>query len=133
MNDDGTMARLVDLASFSGKHNLKIGTIADLIAHRRRKECLVKRIHEGTLDSRFGGNFKMIVYANTLEYAEHIVLVKGDIASTKSPVRVRMHAVDILGIFWGKAVSRFCTRPWSISRRRGAELSSFCANPTPET
>ncbi len=102
MNDDGTMARLADLAAFSGKHNLKIGTIADLIAHRRRNECLVKRIHEGTLDSRFGGNFKMIVYANTIEYAEHIVLVKGDIAAAKSPVLVRMHAVDILGDILGK-------------------------------
>ncbi|MCB9976017.1 MAG: 3,4-dihydroxy-2-butanone-4-phosphate synthase [Rhodospirillales bacterium] len=102
MNDDGTMARLNDLVAFSQKHNLKIGTIADLIAYRRRTECLVKRIHEGTLESRFGGTFKLIVYANTLEYAEHIVLVKGDVTSAKDPVLVRMHAVDILGDILGK-------------------------------
>lgn len=101
MNDDGTMSRLPDLVAFAQRHNLKIGTIADLIAYRRRSENLVRRIHEGTVESRFGGAFKMIVYANTLEYAEHIALIKGDIEKAGGPVLVRMHAVDIMGDMLG--------------------------------
>lgn len=96
MNDDGTMARLSDLVQVAQKHNLKIGTIADLIQYRRQNECLVKRIHEGQLSSRYGGDFKMYLYANQVQYAEHIVLVKGDIATGGDPVMVRMHAVDIM-------------------------------------
>ncbi|MGB3215410.1 MAG: 3,4-dihydroxy-2-butanone-4-phosphate synthase, partial [Alphaproteobacteria bacterium] len=131
MNDDGTMARLDDLGAFSRKHNLRIGTIADLIAHRRRKECLVKRIHEGTLDSRFGGNFKMIVYANTLEYAEHIVLVKGDIASTKSPVLVRMHAVDILGDILGKGSESILHKAMEHIAQEGRGVIVILREPNP--
>ena len=102
MNDDGSMARLPDLFGFADKHQLKIGSIADLIAFRRRTESLVKRIFEDNFSSRYGGNFKFYLYANTVQYAEHIVLVKGDIAASKSPVLVRMHAVDFLEDILGK-------------------------------
>ena len=95
MNDDGTMARLPDLVAFAQRHNLKLGTIADLIAHRRRTERLVKRVQEGTFDHVAGGEWKLIVYANTVEYQEHLALVKGDL-SGPDPVLVRMHAVDLL-------------------------------------
>ncbi len=94
MNDDGTMARLPDLVGFAQMHGLKIGTIADLIAYRRKYDHFVKRLLETTFDSHHGGDWKMVVYANTLEYAEHIALVKGDIA-TPDPVLVRMHAINI--------------------------------------
>lgn len=94
MNDDGTMARLPDLIGFAQRHGLKIGTIESLIAYRRRTESLVKRIHENVFSSRHGGAFKLYIYANTIEYAEHVALVKGDIAKAKDPVLVRMHAVD---------------------------------------
>ncbi len=98
MNDDGTMARLDDLALFATKHDLKIGTIADLIAHRRRTEIMVKSIHEEKFTSRFGGEFNLHLYISEIEYAEHIALVKGDISnSNNDPVLVRMHAVDIIG------------------------------------
>ncbi|PCJ99839.1 MAG: 3,4-dihydroxy-2-butanone-4-phosphate synthase [Zetaproteobacteria bacterium] len=97
MNDDGTMARLDDLVGFAQLHNLKIGTIADLIAHRRRNEKLVKCIHETVLSSRYGGDFNLYIYAVQIEYAEHIALVKGDISNTDEPVLVRMHAMNILG------------------------------------
>lgn len=97
MNDDGSMARLPDLVSYAQRHGLKIGAIADLIAYRRRTESLVKKIHEGDFTSHFAGDFKLHIYVNTIEYAEHIVLVKGDIGSLDEPVPVRMHAVDILG------------------------------------
>src|SRR5580700_8405391 len=95
MNDDGTMARLPDLIAFAQRHNLKLGTIADLIAHRRLTERLVKRVAEGDFDHVAGGNWRVVVYANTVEYQEHVALVKGDLSGVE-PVLVRMHAVDLL-------------------------------------
>jgi 3,4-dihydroxy 2-butanone 4-phosphate synthase/GTP cyclohydrolase II len=95
MNDDGTMARLPDLIAFAKQHQLHIGTIADLISYRRRQEKLVKREIETTLNSRYGGEFRMVIYTNTLNYAEHIALVKGEI-DPKKPTLVRVHALDVL-------------------------------------
>lgn len=95
MNDDGTMARLPDLIAFAQLHGLKIGTIADLIAYRRKHDNLVRRDLETTIESQFGGAFDLKVYLNTLEYAEHIALVKGDISGDE-PVLVRMHAVNVI-------------------------------------
>ena len=94
MNDDGTMARLPDLVKFAQFHNLKIATIADLIAYRRRHETIVKRTHEIDFESRYGGRFRLLVYVNRVEYAEHIALVKGDVGG--GPVLVRMHALNVL-------------------------------------
>jgi 3,4-dihydroxy 2-butanone 4-phosphate synthase/GTP cyclohydrolase II len=94
MNDDGTMARLPDLVKFAQFHGLKIGTIADLIAYRRRYDHFVQRTIERPFESLNGGEWKMSVYVNQLEYAEHIALVKGDV-TTPEPVLVRMHAVNI--------------------------------------
>ena len=95
MNDDGTMARLPDLVEFAKKHSIKIATIADLISHRRRSEKLVERVIESDFQSQHGGLFRMIVYTATLDYAEHIALVKGEI-DAKSPVHVRMHSLNLL-------------------------------------
>jgi 3,4-dihydroxy 2-butanone 4-phosphate synthase/GTP cyclohydrolase II len=95
MNDDGTMARLPDLVSFAQFHGLKIGAIADLIAYRRRTDRTIERSIETTLDSRFGGVWRMIVYVNTASYAEHVALVKGEIGDDP-PVLVRMHAMNVL-------------------------------------
>ena len=94
MNDDGTMARLPDLVPFAQLHGLKIGTIADLIQYRRKYDHFVKRKLESPFESHNGGEWKLCVYVNELDYAEHIALVKGDI-STPEPVMVRMHAVNI--------------------------------------
>ncbi|UUX50229.1 3,4-dihydroxy-2-butanone-4-phosphate synthase [Nisaea acidiphila] len=95
MNDDGTMARLPDLVQFAQYHGLKVATIADLIEYRRRTESVVQRSVETTLDSSFGGDWRMIVYVNKITYAEHVALVKGDI-TTDDPVLVRMHALSIM-------------------------------------
>jgi 3,4-dihydroxy 2-butanone 4-phosphate synthase/GTP cyclohydrolase II len=95
MNDDGTMARLPELAAFAQHHNLKLGTIADLIAHRRRTERLVRRVQSGNLHHAAGGDWDLHVYSTTLEHAEHLVLTKGDLKAP-GPVMVRMHAVDIV-------------------------------------
>jgi len=94
MNDDGTMARLPDLVQFAQLHGLKIATIADLIAYRRRYDNFIRRAIESELHTEFGGDFKLMVYQNTVEYAEHIALVKGDI-STPEPVLVRVHAINV--------------------------------------
>jgi 3,4-dihydroxy 2-butanone 4-phosphate synthase/GTP cyclohydrolase II len=95
MNDDGTMARMPDLVSFAQFHGLKLGTIADLIGYRRRTERLVRRVTEGQIDHTIGGDWRLVVYTNTLEYAEHLALVKGDV-SAPGPVHVRMHAANLL-------------------------------------
>ena len=95
IRDDGEMARLPDLVAYAQHHNLKLGTIADLIAYRRRTEKLVSRVSEAVIDHAVGGEWKMAVYANTVEYSEHIVLTKGDLTAP-GPVLVRMHAVDLI-------------------------------------
>jgi 3,4-dihydroxy 2-butanone 4-phosphate synthase/GTP cyclohydrolase II len=104
MNDDGTMARMPDLVKFAQTHGLKIATIADLIAYRRRNERLVEQIANCTIDSRYGGEFKVYVYRNKINGAEHLALVKGDIGG-EEPVLVRMHQanplIDALGDTYG--------------------------------
>ncbi len=95
MNDDGSMARLPDLVKFAQFHGLKIGTIADLIAYRRRTETIVERGVETRFHSRFGGDWTLRVYINTVSYAEHVALIKGDLSGDQ-PVWVRMHALNVL-------------------------------------
>jgi 3,4-dihydroxy 2-butanone 4-phosphate synthase / GTP cyclohydrolase II len=105
MNDDGTMARLPDLVKFAQLHGLKVGTIADLIAYRRKHDHFVRRTKEIDFESRNGGLFKLYVYLNTIENQEHVALVKGDISGAEPPL-VRMHAYnlfdDTLAAKWGQ-------------------------------
>lgn len=95
MKDDGSMARLPDLIAIAQLHGMKVGTIADLIAYRRRTETIIEKRLSTKFNSVFGGEFQMHVYANKVSYAEHIALVKGDL-SGDAPVLVRMHAINIL-------------------------------------
>ena len=95
MNEDGTMSRLPDLVKFAQFHGLKIGTVADLIAYRRRTETLVERRLTQDFTSLHGGDFKLHIYVNKLAKAEHIALVKGDTSGTE-PTLVRMHALNVL-------------------------------------
>jgi 3,4-dihydroxy 2-butanone 4-phosphate synthase/GTP cyclohydrolase II len=101
MNDDGTMARRDDLIRFAQMHGLKIGTISDLIAYRRKYDSIVKRVTETTLDSHIGGEFRVIVYVNKATLAQHIALVKGDVASG-GPVLARVHAMNLFTDFLGE-------------------------------
>lgn len=100
MKDDGTMARLDDLVPFARAHGLKIGTIRDLIAYRRRHDNLVACVAETRLVSRHGGEWTVKTYINKAEYAEHLVLQKGRVDPGR-PTLVRMHVLspfaDILG------------------------------------
>jgi 3,4-dihydroxy 2-butanone 4-phosphate synthase/GTP cyclohydrolase II len=113
MNDDGRMARLPDLVTFAKEHDLKIASIADLIAWRRRNESLVQRMVETTVTTRIGGDWRMMIYTNTISNIEHIALVKGDI-SGDAPVLVRMHALDLMADLLGEV----------SEKRAGNELAS---------
>ncbi|NDV98653.1 3,4-dihydroxy-2-butanone-4-phosphate synthase [Salipiger sp. PrR002] len=93
MNEDGTMSRLPELVAFAQRHGLKIGTISDLIAYRRRHDNLVRVRSEEVIHSEFGGDWNMRIYTDQSHGDEHIVLTKGDI-SGEEPVLVRMHALD---------------------------------------
>ena len=120
MNDDGTMARLPDLVTFAQFHGLKIGTIADLIAYRRRTETVIERRLETTLNSGYGGAWRMLVYVNTVSYAEHIALIKGDLAGP-APVLVRMHALSVLDDVLGDLSSARTGELQAAMRLIGAE------------
>jgi len=96
MNEDGSMARLPDLIKFAQFHNLKVGTIADLIGHRRRTETIVERRLTTPFNSMYGGDFVMHIYVNKAAYAEHVALVKGDLTQGGEPPLVRMHALNVL-------------------------------------
>lgn len=96
MNDDGTMARMDDLAGFAKVHGLKIGAIEDLIAYRLKNDRIVKRVAKTEVETAIAGDFDLYVYETTSEPAEHLALVKGNIAKG-GPVLVRVHAVNMLG------------------------------------
>ena len=132
MNDDGTMARLPDLVTFAQHHNLKLGTIADLIGHRRRTERLVKRIQEGAIKHAIGGDWRLVVFANTVEYAEHLVLLKGDL-STPGPVMVRMHGVDLLNDVLGDATRESLNHAMAMIAEEGRGAVVFLREMRPTT
>lgn len=95
MKDDGSMARLPDLLAFAAQNGMKVGTIADLIAWRRRRERLVERVAEHAFDSHHGGAWTLVVYENSLGGLEQLALVKGDLTAG-GPVPVRMHVLSVL-------------------------------------
>lgn len=105
MNDDGSMARMPDLVAFAQLHGLKIGTIADLIAYRRRTERFVERVMDTPFESVHGGPFRLMLYRNTIEGAEHVALVHGRIEPGK-PTLVRMHQIDFAADLLGHVEAR---------------------------
>ncbi len=100
MKDDGTMARMPDLEQFAAEHDVKIATIADLVAYRLRRDTLVHRAVEARLPSHFGGEFRAIVYSNDVDKHEHLALVKGDIDPDKE-IMVRVHSECLTGDVFG--------------------------------
>jgi 3,4-dihydroxy 2-butanone 4-phosphate synthase/GTP cyclohydrolase II len=95
LNEDGSMARRPDLEKFSREHDVKIGTIADLISYRMQKERFVDRISEAPVKTQ-NGEFKMVCFDDRVSRAVHIALVKGDVAAAEEPL-VRVHLQDTLG------------------------------------
>jgi 3,4-dihydroxy 2-butanone 4-phosphate synthase/GTP cyclohydrolase II len=102
VNEDGTMAKLGDIVALAEHHDLKITTVAALIAHRLREERLVERVREAEIESVFGGNWKLVTYWSALERAEYAAIVKGDLKGP-GPSLVRMHALDPLRDVLGAA------------------------------
>jgi len=94
MNDDGTMARMDDLIVFARKHGLKIGTIRDLIAYRRKHDHIVERRSETRFESQHGGNWTATVFYNKATGDETLALTLGHIDPDK-PTLVRMHALNL--------------------------------------
>jgi len=105
MNEDGTMARLPDLVSFAQLHGLKIGTISDLIAWRRKNDRFLERRVEAPLNSAYGDGFKTVCFRNSLDGSEHIAIVHGQI-KPDSHVLVRVHRTDVLADILGETGPR---------------------------
>lgn len=95
MNEDGTMARLDDLIAFARKHDLKIGTIRDLIEYRRRNDHLVERIDERSFESDYGGQWRLLTYRNKIDSSEAYVLQKGHVLPGE-PTLTRVHPISVL-------------------------------------
>ncbi len=89
LNEDGTMARRPDLEVFAREHNLKMGTIADLIHYRLRKEKTIERVTECNLPTEFG-DFRMIAFQDMIDNELHLALVKGEVKPDQ-PSLVRVH------------------------------------------
>ena len=99
MNEDGSMARLGELEKFATEHGLKIASIADLIAYRRRHEKLVRKVTETRLPTKFG-DFKAVAYKSETDADQHVALVLGDVANCK-PALVRVHSECLTGDVFG--------------------------------
>jgi 3,4-dihydroxy 2-butanone 4-phosphate synthase/GTP cyclohydrolase II len=133
MKDDGSMARMPDLIAFAQLHGLKIGTIADLIAYRRRTERQVERVVDTEFESIYGGRFRMLIYRNIIDRTEHAVLVKGRIDPDK-PTLVRMHRVDMAADMLGHVEQRRDYVPAAlraIGAHDGAGVAVFLRDPNP--
>ncbi len=99
MNEDGTMARLAELEAFAAKHRLAMANIADLIAHRKHTERLVRREATADLPTKYG-DFRIMSYTSPMENEEHVALVCGDVAG-KENVLVRVHSECLTGDVFG--------------------------------
>ncbi|MBS0254695.1 MAG: 3,4-dihydroxy-2-butanone-4-phosphate synthase [Proteobacteria bacterium] len=105
MNEDGTMARLDDLVRFARQHDLKIGTIRDLIEYRRRNDHLVECVAQAPFTSDYGGDWVAKTYRNRVDGSAHVVLQKGPIRPDQ-PTLVRMHAISIYSDVLGQPGAR---------------------------
>jgi 3,4-dihydroxy 2-butanone 4-phosphate synthase/GTP cyclohydrolase II len=135
MNDDGSMARLPELLVFAKEHGLKVGTIADLIAYRRRFEKLVERVASAPFHSFYGGDLTIHVYRNLVDGGEHVALVKGEIRADRDTL-VRVHqvdmATDMLG--WSQAHPDYVPQALkTIAAHEGQAVAVFVRDPSPDS
>jgi 3,4-dihydroxy 2-butanone 4-phosphate synthase / GTP cyclohydrolase II len=123
MNEDGTMARMGDLLAFAQLHNLKIGTIRDLIAYRRRHDHLVEKKAEAPFTSRWGGDWTAMTFFNKATGTEQVALVKGKVDPEK-PTLVRMHAMSAFADVFGEEGARgqMLSRSMEIIGEEGAGI-----------
>jgi len=130
MKDDGTMARLKDLIPFCKKHNLKIGSISDLIRYRVNNDPIIKRKNNNVLNTKKYGEWNIFSYENTANESgpEHLALVKGKV-SESSPVLVRVHVSNFVndafdGVIGDKGNKNFISLDESMSEinKKGSGL-----------
>lgn len=132
MNDDGSMSRLPELITFAREHGLKVGTISDLIAYRRRSESLIERVVEAPFES-WHGDFRIAVYRNTIDGGEHVALVRGT-PRKEVPTLVRVHqfdlTADVLG--WRAAQKDYVPAALrELAAYDGAAIAVFVSDPSP--
>lgn len=134
MNEDGTMARLPELLIFAEKHGLKVGTIADLIAFRRRSETLIERVVSAPFESHYCDvPLTIHVYKNKIDDGEHVAIVKGAIKPEVDTL-VRVHQVDLTAdlLGWASAHRNYVARALdAISRHQGPAVAVFVRDPSP--
>lgn len=130
MNEDGTMARLDDLVAFARKHDMKIGTIRDLIEFRMRHDDLVERIAERAFRSDYGGDWKLITYRNKVDGTESFVLQKGDIVEG-TPTLTRVHTISLLDDILGQSgpKKRVLQRAMAAVGEHGSGVIVLLINP----
>ena len=133
MRPDGEMARLPDLVRFATEHGLNIGTISDLIAYRHKHDNLLRQRDERMVNSVYGGDWKMRIFADQITGTDHVMLSKGDI-STPDPVLVRTHALnaleDVLGL--GPSASDELPRAMKIIAKEGRGAVLLFREPHPK-
>ncbi len=134
MNDDGTMARMDDLVAFAQLHGLRIGTIRDLIAYRRRHDHLVEKRAETMFDSEWGGEWRAMSFWNKATGSEQVALVKGLIDPSK-PTLVRMHALSPFADLFGEGGTRggLLRQSMRIIGEEGAGVVVVISKPRPDT
>ncbi len=133
MNEDGTMARLDDLIEFAQHHNMKIGTIRDLIAYRRKHDHLVERRAEASFTSKWGGDWKVLSFYNKATKTEQIALQKGHV-DPDNPTLVRMHAMSPFADLFGEegTRSKILSRSMEIIGEEGAGIVIVINRPLPD-
>ncbi|WP_322963883.1 3,4-dihydroxy-2-butanone-4-phosphate synthase [Sphingomonas fuzhouensis] len=133
MNEDGSMARLDDLVGFAQLHNLKIGTIRDLIAYRRRHDHLVQKRAETVFESEWGGQWRAMTFWNKATGSEQVALVKGEVRPDK-PTLVRMHSLSPFTDMFGETGARaqLLARSMRIIGEEGAGVVVVIDRPRPD-
>lgn len=132
MNEDGSMARLPELVTFAQRHELKIGTIADLIAYRRRSESLIERVAEAPFSS-WHGEFRIVVYRNTVDGGEHVALVRKG-PKPDAPTLVRVHQLDLTAdiLGWREAHPNYIPAALrALADYDGPAAAVFVSDPSP--
>ncbi|EKE82864.1 bifunctional 3,4-dihydroxy-2-butanone-4-phosphate synthase/GTP cyclohydrolase II [Idiomarina xiamenensis] len=110
LNEDGSMARRADLEKFAAEHDIKVGTIADLIEYRSVKEKTIKRVAECRLPTSYG-QFDLVTYQDTIKQQVHYALVKGEVSADK-PTNVRVHLQDTFNDLF--TTDRATKRSWPL-------------------
>ncbi len=134
MKDDGTMARLDDLIPFAQKHKLKIGTIRDLVAYRRRNDHMIEKRAEARFTSKWGGDWKAMTFYNKATGTEQIALQKGHVDPDK-PTLIRMHQMSPFADLFGEehARSSLLSRSMEIIGEEGAGILVVLNRHMPDT